>query len=261
MTTTSLDVPAIVLRLQIFYMKILALSSSRVGNGAYLASALPLIDSFLGKQSLQVAFIPFAAVDGDYKAYADKVREGLSSLPHEIKVVSSANDRAMIENADVVMIGGGNTFKLLHDLYAHDLFSIIKQKVLNGTPYVGWSAGSNLTGETICTTNDMPIIQPQSFSSFGFLPFQINPHYHNAVIEGFNGETRDQRLIEFLLLRPGTPVVGLPEGTALLHTGEELRLVGERSAVLFQNSKEDTRVAKIELLPETDLSFLVNHKE
>src|SRR5690349_3432419 len=98
-------------------MNVLALSSSRVGNGAYLASALPVIDSFLGRQPLRLAFVPFAAVDNDYEAYAAKVREALSSLPHTIDVDNGAGGKAMIEGADAIVVGGGNTFKLLHDLY------------------------------------------------------------------------------------------------------------------------------------------------
>ena len=238
-------------------MRVLALSSSRVGGGAYLAAAVPLIQSFLGTEALRVAFVPFAAADGEYEAYAEKVREGLQDLPYTINVVTPAEGKAVVEQSDVVMVGGGNTFKLLHDLYKHDLFSLLRQKVQSGTPYVGWSAGANLTGKTICTTNDMPILQPQSFAALNFLPFQLNPHYYNAVIEGFHGETRDQRLIEFLQVNPGVPVVGLPEGTALQRLDGDLQLLGEKGAVLFQNSFEDTRVAKMDLLPGTDLSFLL----
>jgi dipeptidase E len=171
--------------------------------------------------------------------------------------VTPANGKTLVEESDVVMVGGGNTFKLLHDLYQQDLFSLIQQKVRSGTPYIGWSAGANLTGNTICTTNDMPILQPKSFVALGFLSFQLNPHYYNTAIEGFHGETRDQRLIEYLLVNPGVPVVGLPEGTALQLSGNQLQLLGEKGAVLFQNSREDIRVAKMDLPPGTDLSFLL----
>lgn len=238
-------------------MRVLALSSSRVGNGGYLAAALPLIESFLGGASLQVAFIPFAAADGDYEAYAAKVREGLASLPYTINVVTATTGHAVINACDVIMVGGGNTFKLLHDIYQHNLYDLIRQKVQAGVPYIGWSAGANLTGKTICTTNDMPVIQPRSFKAFGFLPFQLNPHYYNVQIEGFHGETRDQRLTEFCLLNPGIPVVGLPEGTALQRVDENLHYWGESDAVVFLLDGEEPLPAKNSLPPGADLSYLL----
>lgn len=222
-----------------------------------MAAAVPVIKNFLGASSVIVAFVPFATADNDLEGYADKVQEGLSSLPLNIRVVTPESGKEVIETADVIMVGGGNTFKLLHDIYHYDLFSLIQHRVKSGTPYIGWSAGSNLAGRTICTTNDMPILQPQSFAAFGFFPFQLNPHYYNVSIEGFHGETRDQRLIEYLQVNPGVPVVGLPEGTALQRRGDKLHLVGERSAVLFQNSREDLSVAKIDVPPAADLSFLL----
>src|SRR5947209_10295385 len=171
--------------------RILALSSSRVGAGGYLEAAALVIQKFLGLAPLAVAFVPFASVD-DYDDYAKKVREALSALPYSIKPVTPQNAKVTLEQCDAVMIGGGNTFKLLHDLYELNLIEAVKAKVQSGTPYIGWSAGSNLCGPTICTTNDMPVIQPESFKAFHFFPFQINPHYHNAVINGFHGETRDR---------------------------------------------------------------------
>lgn len=218
-------------------MRVLALSSSKVGDGIYLAAAVPMIKSFLAEHPLQIAFVPFAAVDGDYQSYAGKVRDALSALPHTIHVVQPGDAKAVIHDCNAVMIGGGNTFKLLHDIYQYDLFGLIQEKVKEGCPYIGWSAGANLTGKTICTTNDMPIIQPHSFTAFEFLPFQVNPHYYNVVIEGHHGETRDQRLTEFLLLNPNTPVVGLPEGTALQLWDEKLQLIGTQNAVLFTTER------------------------
>lgn len=161
--------------------RILALSSSRSGNAAYLETAAPVIKNFLGERPLNIGFIPFASVDKNYEAYTNKVREGLAGLSHTITTVEQHNTKEVIEQSDVIMVGGGNTFKLLHDLYALELIELIKQKVQNGTPYIGWSAGANITGLTIGTTNDMPIIEPRSFKAFGFFPFQINPHYYNVL--------------------------------------------------------------------------------
>ncbi|MCE3283058.1 MAG: pepE [Chitinophagaceae bacterium] len=233
--------------------RILALSSSRVGKGGYLQQAIAEISRFLGEKHLNIAFIPFAFVDENKDPLVAMVKEAFAGLPHAI-TTATTTDRPVVEQADVIMVSGGNTFKLLHDLYKSGLLEVIREKVLAGTPYIGWSAGSNITGATICTTNDMPIIEPESFRALAFFPFQINPHYYNVVMEGFNGETRDQRLTEFLKLNPGTPVVCLPEGTALLQENGKLTLVGSVPGILMKHSAGDIR--KTELPAGIDLSHL-----
>jgi dipeptidase E len=236
-------------------MKILALSSSRVANGGYLEMALPLIRKFMGGSPNSCTFIPFAAVDKQYEQYGQRVRDALSSAGIEIKVVTEKNGEALLKEAQCILVGGGNTFKLLHDLYELRLLDIIRKRVEDGCRYIGWSAGSNIAGQTIGTTNDMPIIQPKSFSSLGFFPFQINPHYLNQTPVGFHGETRDQRLEEYVLMNPGIPVVGLPEGTALLLEGKQLSFVGEKAGVMFQG--QDGIVQKKSLDPGMDISSLM----
>jgi dipeptidase E len=237
--------------------RILALSSSRSGNGGYLESALPYIKEFLGDKKGRVAFIPFASVDRDYDHYLSMVQEGLASLSLGIVLVNEENATTVLKQSDVIMVGGGNTFKLLHDLYALSLLETIQEKIKNGTPYIGWSAGANISGCSIATTNDMPIIQPAGFSALGFLPFQINPHYLNQQPKGFHGETRDQRLMEFIRMNSGSSVVGLPEGTALVREGKNLRYLGTVPAVLFHMGEGGLPLRR-ELPPNEDLSFLLS---
>lgn len=230
--------------------RILAFSSSRVKDGAYLENAVPVIRDFLGREGRRIAFLPFASVDG-YDAYAQKISEALSALPHVVCLAAGQAAKAVVEESDAVMIGGGNTFKLLHDLYALDLVETIREKVQNGTPYIGWSAGANLTGPTLCTTNDMPIVQPRRFETFGFFPFQINPHYHNVVLEGFNGETRDQRLEEFLKLNAGKKIVCLPEGTWLYEANGKRLFGGLAQGVVM--TREDGQTVHRIIDPGTEL--------
>lgn len=236
--------------------KVLALSSSRADNGSYLEKAIPLIKDFLGTESLKIGFIPFASVDRDYEQYGNLVRQALSQLPYHVNVIEGEKAASSLREVDVIMVGGGNTFKLLHDLYQQKLVDMIRSLVKKGTPYIGWSAGANITGLTIGTTNDMPVIQPRSFSALQFLPIQINPHYLNQKPDGFHGETRDQRLEEFVKMNPGVPVVGLPEGTALSFENETLRYKGSLQGVLFQ-CNDQGKVARIEILPGQDLSYLL----
>jgi dipeptidase E len=237
-------------------LRILALSSSRVGNSGYLEKAAPLIQSFLGNHTFNIAFIPFASVEKDYTEYANMVRQGLKNLPYTISVVEHYNAKSVVETSDVIMVGGGNTFKLLHDIYQAGLLEVIQEKANTGTPYVGWSAGSNITGLTIGTTNDMPIIEPKSFTALALFPFQINPHYINQKVEGHNGETRDQRLEEFMKVNTGKSIIGLPEGTALKLQDGELKLIGECNGVLFQGLEREA-VVKREVMVNEDLSFLL----
>lgn len=238
------------------FNRILALSSSRVGTGGYLQTSIPVLKDFLGDKSLNIAFIPFATVNNNFEEYGSMVKSGLAELPHNIHVVDYKNAKTLIEGTNVIMVGGGNTFKLLHDIYEYKLLDLIRDKVNMGTPYIGWSAGANITGPTIGTTNDMPVIEPKSFNSLGFLPFQINPHYTNLRLKGHNGETRDQRLEEFMQVNKGISVVGLPEGTALKLEENKLQFIGEENGVLFYHDN-DNAIIRREIIINEDLTFLL----
>jgi len=219
----------------------LLLSSSRVGDTPYLAHAIPFIKSLIAEMANQVEpqnqkwlFIPYAGVSISHDAYLTRVISSLAELNIEISGIHQYEDpRQAVQQADGILVGGGNTFNLLHQLYRHDLVKLIASQVSEGKPYIGWSAGSNIAGLSIRTTNDMPIVEPSSFNSLGLLPFQLNPHYTNFQAPGHNGETRAQRLLEFTCVDPVTPIVAIQEGTALWRQGDKLSLIGDKKAYLF----------------------------
>ena len=232
-------------------MNLLLLSSSRAGDSDYLAPALDLISEQLA-DCREVLFVPYAGVTVPYDDYQQKVQQALQRLGIRVNSIHQSPDaKQALQQAQAVMVGGGNTFALLQRLYQHDLVQLLRQRVLQGLPYTGWSAGSNIAGLSIRTTNDMPIIEPPSFQALGLVPFQLNPHYANFAPPGFHGETRDMRLAEFMHLNPQTPVLGLPEGTALRLAGGKLCYHGDTDAALFQQG------FKTAVAPSSDLSYLL----
>jgi dipeptidase E len=212
------------------------LSSSRAGNEDYLQHAAPMLKKHLSDIK-KLLFIPFAGVSISWDDYTAKVQ---SALPdYEVKGIHQFPDaHQALENAQAILVGGGNTFNLLNQLYQQDLLDTLKNKVNQGTPYVGWSAGSNICGNSIRTTNDMPIVQPPSFDALNLVPFQLNPHYTDYQAPGHNGETRAQRIQEFCILNPKMPVIGIREGCALLLQNEILVLKGELDAVVFAGESQ-----------------------
>lgn len=237
-------------------IKLLLLSSSKVANGAYLQEAKPLLKKLLGHQKQTIAFIPFADVSKNYNAYTNKLREAFIDLPYRIQTVVPQTAKETLKNASAIMVGGGNTFQLLQQLQQSKLLPVIKKAVLGGKPYIGWSAGANIAGPSIKTTNDMPVIAPLSFNALHFIPFQINPHYNNSLPPGHNGETRDMRLTEFLVLHRQKKIIGLPEGTALYIESGKIKLCGNTAAFLFTLNAEN-QLQKTTLMPNKILNKIV----
>jgi dipeptidase E len=161
-----------------------------------------------------------------------------------------------VRHAQAIVIGGGNTFALLKKMQEEDLIDIIYRRVKAGMPYVGWSAGSNVTCPTICTTNDMPIVQPESFRAIGLVPFQINPHYLDANPEGHAGETREQRINEYVEANRSRYVVGLREGCMLRIDDNGIELIGSRPMRIFKKG-----VATYEVQPGENIDFLINRRK
>jgi dipeptidase E len=227
-------------------MNILMLSSSKVANEDYLQHAIPMLNQHLSNIK-ELLFIPFAGVSVSWDDYTTKVQHALPDF-QVFGIHECSNAHQALEHAQAILVGGGNTFNLLNELYRQDLLGTIKNQVNKGTPYVGWSAGSNICGNSIRTTNDMPIIQPPSFDALNFVPFQLNPHYTDYQPPGHNGETRAQRIEEFCILNPKMPVIGIREGCALLLQGESLVLKGELDGVVFEGNSQSV------IHPNQDLS-------
>ena len=174
-------------------------------------------------------------------------------MGHDIESIHNYSDPVKaIEEAEAIVVGGGNTWQLLKIIIDNRLIEPVRNKVFEGTPYIGWSAGSNMACPTIRTTNDMPILEPGAFNAFNLIPFQINPHYLDANPDGHAGETRQQRIEEFLVVNPGIYVAGLREGTMLLLENNKLRLIGPRKLRLFRKGDEPAEFSE-----KDDLSFLL----
>ena len=222
----------------------LLLSNSTSPGHPYLAHARDWIADAVG-DARRVAFVPYAAVTFSYDDYQARVSAALDGLGLEVVGVHTAFDpAAAVRQSDAVLVGGGNTFHLLRACYRHGLLDAIRERVGQGAPYVGWSAGSNLACPTVRTTNDMPIVEPPSLDALGLVPVQINPHYTDAHPDGHQGETRAQRLAEFVAANPASPVVGLPEGTAVRIEQGVARLLGGGTVRVFDRNSPEGRIAE-----------------
>jgi dipeptidase E len=223
----------------------LLLSNSTLPGTEFFTWPRPHVKSFLGPAKKKLLFIPFAAVTLSYDEYTDKVQEVFSSIGHEIESIHRVADKQKaIANAEGFVVGGGNSFVLLHWIRHFELLDVMREKVVNGIPYIGWSAGGNLACTTIMTTNDMPIVQLASLNALSLVPFQINPHYHELKFEGQGGETRKERLEEFIAFNPDRKVIGLPEGMLLERKGNSLTIKGEsdRIAKLYVHGKPSEEI-------------------
>ncbi|WP_315786088.1 dipeptidase PepE [Fischerella sp. JS2] len=215
--------------------RLLLLSNSTNIGESYLFYALQEIIKFLGESVQKILFIPFAGVTLTYDEYTERVGKIFKNLDYQIEsIYGSEKYHELIAKAEAIVVGGGNTFHLAHWLHKSRVIEIIREKVNHGTPYIGWSAGSNVACPTIKTTNDMPIIEPINFSGLNLVPFQINPHYTDAVIPNHNGESREKRIKEFLVVNPDIYVVGLKEGTMLNIEGSSMKLIGKQTMRLFK---------------------------
>lgn len=231
-------------------MNLLLLSNSRMPGGEPFAWAKSELRGLWEDRPLRVALVPFAGVTMSWDAYEDYVRGAFNDFPLQVDAVHKAEDPVqLLRDADMIFVGGGNTFHLTKHLYAWGLMESIHELVYAGKPYMGWSAGANVAGPTLCTTNDMPIIQPPSFDTLGLVPFQINPHYTNAGLPNHGGETRDDRLREYVTANPGRRVVCLPEGSYLHVTNGQARYFGERPGKVIHSDEPEILLQSDDLIP------------
>lgn len=241
--------------------RLLLISNSTNYGEDYLDWPKQYIKDFLERTGVKrVLFIPYAGIalsedgiEASYDAYEERVNSVFNELGFEIySIHREKNPAQSIKDALAIAVGGGNTFHLGYMLHHLRLMKVIHEAVENGLPYMGWSAGANLACPTMRTTNDMPIIEPESLNCLGLIPFQINPHYIDANIEGHGGETREQRLEEFLVINNNIYVAGLREGTLLSIDNENIELMGSRPMRVFKFGTDPK-----EFKPGSNIKFLL----
>jgi dipeptidase E len=228
---------------------LLIASTSTVHGGEYLEYLVPTLEKHFALCNT-ILFIPYARPSGiSHDEYTEKVSVAFAKINKKVKGLHEfENPAEAIENAEGIFTGGGNTFVLVKQLYENKVMSVLAKAIENGTPYLGTSAGSNITGVSMQTTNDMPIVYPPSFETLGAIPFNLNPHYLDPDLQSKHmGETRETRIKEFHAYN-SLPVLGLREGSWLDVKGSKIVLKGNLTARLFQQNKSSE-----ELEPGTEL--------
>jgi dipeptidase E len=231
---------------------IIIASTSTLHGGLYLDYLLSELSVHF-KNCKTILFIPFARPSGiSHEEYTEKVAVAFAKIGKEVKGINEFEDYSKaIMNAEGIFTGGGNTFLLVTQLYKNDIMMALAEAVKSGTPYLGTSAGSNICGLTMQTTNDMPIIYPPSFKTLGLIPFNLNPHYLDADLQSKHmGETRETRIKEFHSFN-SIPVLGLREGSWLEVKEDKIVLKGNLSARLFRQNQIPE-----EMISGSDLSLL-----
>ena len=234
-------------------MRLLLISNSTNAGEAYLDYPKNNIKEFLGEKPVKALFIPYAGVTISFDEYEESVLTRFKEISHDIVSIHKFDDPVKaVEEAEAIVVGGGSTWQLTKMVQDQGLVEAIQNKVKNGTPYIGWSAGSNLTCPSIRTTNDMPIVEPASFNALNLIPFQINPHYLDANPDGHAGETREERIKEFLVVNPNMYVAGLREGCMFLIENKSIKLIGPKTLRIFKQGQDP-----YELSTGDDLGFLL----
>ncbi|MFC5681567.1 dipeptidase PepE [Flavobacterium sp. MAHUQ-51] len=234
-------------------MKNLLLASTSTLHGTeYLEYLLPELKIHF-KNCKNLLFIPYARPSGiSHEEYTQKTAQAFAKIDINIKGIHEFEDPAFaIKQAEGIFTGGGNTFLLVSQLYQHKIMTVLKETLENGTPYLGTSAGSNIGGLSMQTTNDMPIIYPPSFQTLGLIPFNLNVHYLDKDAQSTHmGESRETRINEFHQFN-NFPVLGLKEGSWLEIKNNTIILKGGLTAKLFRKNHE-----AIEIEPNSNLDYI-----
>ena len=219
--------------------RILLASTSTVYGGTYLSYLQDeLIDFFTGID--EILFVPYARPSGiTHDEYTQIAQQFFNRVGKRIVGLHTfADPKKAIRQAKAIFTGGGSTFVLVNQLYGLEVMDVLREAVEKGTLYMGTSAGSNIAGQTMQTTNDMPIVYPPSFKTLGLVPFNINPHYLDPDPQSkHKGETRETRIKEFHVFND-TPVIGLREGSWLRVEDEKVSLKGDLTARIFLKGQE-----------------------
>lgn len=232
---------------------LLIVSTSTVHGQPYLSYIKSEVENHF-KGVSEIIFIPFARPGGiSWDEYTEIARKFFSQINISVKGIHEFESMEQgLKSAEGVFTGGGNTFVLLKQIYDADLMDTLRDRINNGMPYMGTSAGSNLTGQTINNTNDMPIVYPPTFDAIGAVPFNINPHYLDPdPTSKHMGETRQTRINEYHHYND-LYVAGLREGSYLTYRNGILSLGGTLKMRLFKNGQEP-----MEIEPGTDLEFML----
>jgi dipeptidase E len=241
--------------------KLLLISNSTNAGEEYLSWPRNFISQFLEKHGIKnLLFIPYAGVNlspesitASFNVYEDRVRKVFDELGFTLRSIHLEKDPVKaIRDSESVVVGGGNTFHLVKMMHETGIMKATREKVLSGVPFIGWSAGANVACPTMKTTNDMPISEPPSFDCLDLVPFQINPHYLDANPAGHGGETREQRLMEFMMVNRKVFVAGLREATLIEVEDDRIELRGSRPMRVFRFGEQPR-----EIQPGEDIGFLL----
>ncbi|MBN2174561.1 MAG: dipeptidase PepE [Bacteroidales bacterium] len=243
--------------------RLLLISNSTNYGEDYLEWPRDYIRDFLNKTGVRrVLFVPYAGValsdeglEESFNAYEERVNRVFNEMGFEIYSIHREKDPVRsVKDALAIAVGGGNTFHLVYMLHQLRLMKAIKEAVEEGLPYMGWSAGANIACPTMRTTNDMPIVEPENLGCLSLVPFQINPHYLDAPVEGHGGETREQRIEEFMVINNNVYVGGLREGTLLSVEDDKIELLGKRPFRVFRFGQSPR-----EFNPGDNIDFLLGN--